>query len=212
MPSGSDLKFSDIFKQASEIWLRRNAHGSIRVQERQPDQGFSSKDPGCPEPRHSQMRCAQPCAGAWPAADPAIEACLAQRPRAQTAAGPCCRDLRLTCSVPCWPVPQTVQGCVGQQMETGHHRRVDPCRRCARNPTFRQRSAPSASCPSPGAGNGGGTGTMSAIALTGAERQAKRGHRARAVPDVARTCPPGPKLPRAPAMPRADPAGPAPCP
>ena len=143
------------------------------------------------------MRCAQPCAGAWPAADPAIEACLAQRPRAQTAAGPCCRDLRLTCSVPCWPVPQTVQGCVGQQMETGHHRRVDPCRRCARNPTCRQRSAPSASCPSPGAGNGGGTGTMSAIALTGAERQAKRGHRARAVPEGARACPYAPKLPRA---------------
>ena len=36
MPSGSNLKFSDIFKQAPEIWLRRNAHGSIRVQERQP--------------------------------------------------------------------------------------------------------------------------------------------------------------------------------
>jgi len=34
MPSGSNLKFSDIFKQAPEIWLRRNAHGSIRVQER----------------------------------------------------------------------------------------------------------------------------------------------------------------------------------
>jgi hypothetical protein len=36
MPSGSNLKFSDIFKQAPEIWLWRHAHGSIRVQERQP--------------------------------------------------------------------------------------------------------------------------------------------------------------------------------
>lgn len=36
MPSGSNLKFSDIFKQAPEIWLRHNAQGSIRVQERQP--------------------------------------------------------------------------------------------------------------------------------------------------------------------------------
>ncbi|HMQ95270.1 MAG TPA: hypothetical protein PKA33_21340 [Amaricoccus sp.] len=36
MPSGSNLEFSDIFKQAPEIWLWRHAHGSIGVQERQP--------------------------------------------------------------------------------------------------------------------------------------------------------------------------------
>jgi hypothetical protein len=37
MPSGGQLKFADILKHALEIGLRRDAHGSIRIQKRQPN-------------------------------------------------------------------------------------------------------------------------------------------------------------------------------
>jgi hypothetical protein len=38
MPSGGKVEMPDFLKHAPELWLGRDAHGSIRVQERQPSE------------------------------------------------------------------------------------------------------------------------------------------------------------------------------
>jgi hypothetical protein len=36
MPSGGEVEMPDFLKHAPELWLGRDAHGSIGIQERQP--------------------------------------------------------------------------------------------------------------------------------------------------------------------------------
>ncbi len=47
--SGGKLYFSDFLKYASELWLRREAHGSIRIQEGQPPVFDCARHPQVPD-------------------------------------------------------------------------------------------------------------------------------------------------------------------